>query len=233
MHGRYANFWVSALGEVHFLVVHKLRYSDIFVLILSKYRFLSATHLVGSGELLDEDQKNLLSNERSAFAIGASLAASHGFQTNELPATEALEETLTRLSLGHFDPLATLSVMLRVNDEYPMDEVAFFQCTVRYVEKDGKTLVTRVYSHQLPVASSVSDFLDSVDEEVVPVLLGKEAVYRSMYGREISDENDVVLAPDRDQLEHLAFEAQRDLDATIQRVSGAFRLLRLEQSLGG
>jgi len=54
-----------------------------------------------------------------------------------------------------------------------------------------------------------------------------------MYGREISDENDVVLAPDRDQLEHLAFEAQRDLDATIQRVSGAFRLLRLEQSLGG
>lgn len=194
---------------------------------------MSATHLVGSGELLDEDCKSLLSNERSAFAIGASMAASRGFQTNELPATDAIEETLTRLSLGRFDPLATLSVMLRVNDEYPMDEFAFFQCTVRYVERDGKTLVTRVYSHQLPVAKTVGDFLASVDEEVVPVLLGKEAVYRSMYGREISEETEVVLAPDKDQLEQLAYDAQRDLDATIQRVSGAFRLLRLEQSLSG
>lgn len=74
--------------------------------------------------------------------------------------------------------MATLSVMLRVNDEYPMDESAFFQCIVRYVERDGKTLVTRVCSHQLPVAKTVSDFLESVDEDVVPVLLGKEAVYR-------------------------------------------------------
>lgn len=194
-------------------------------------RFLSATHLVGSGELLDEDHKCLLNNERSAFAIGASLAASQGFATNELPAMEAVNETLTRLSLGRFDPLATLSVMLRVNEEYPMDEAAFFQCIVRYVERDGKTLVTRICSHQLPVAKDASEFLESVDEEVVPVLLGKEAVYRSMYGREISDENEVVLAPDKEQLERLAYEAQRDLDATIQRVSGAYRLLCLEHSL--
>jgi Sec23/Sec24 zinc finger/Sec23/Sec24 trunk domain len=193
--------------------------------------FLSATHLVGSGELLDIDRKGLLNNERSAFAIGASLAASRGFATNELPATEAVNETLTRLSLGRFDPLVTLSMMLRVNAEYPMDDTAFFQCTVRYVEKNGQTLVTRVCSHQLPVAKDVSDFLESVDEEVVPVMLGKEAVYRSMFGREISDENEVVLAPDKDQLEKLAYEAQRDLDATIQRVSGAYRLLRLEHSL--
>lgn len=196
-------------------------------------RFLSATHLVGSGELLDEDQKTLLSNERSAFAIGASLAASRGFQTNELPDKEAVSETLTRLSLGRFDPLTTLSVMLRVNDNFPMDKYAFIQCTVRYVEKDGKTLVTRVCSHQLLVAETVGDFLESIDEEVIPVLLGKEAVYRSMYGREISDETEVVLAPNKEELERLAYEAQRDLDATIQRVSGAFRLLRLEQSLGG
>ena len=194
---------------------------------------MSATHLVGSGELLDEDRKGLLNNERSAFAIGASQAASRGFATNELPATEAVNETLTRLSLGRFDPLATLSVMLRVNETYPMDENAFFQCIVRYVEKDGQTLVTRVFSHQLPVAKDASDFLESVDEEVIPVLLGKEAVYRSMYGREISDENDVVLAPDEDLLEKLAYEAQRDLDATIQRVSGAYRLLCLENSLNG
>lgn len=193
--------------------------------------FLSATHLAGSGELLDEGRKGLLNNERSAFAVGASLAASRGFATNELPVTDAVNETLTRLSLGRFDPLATLSVMLRVNEVYPMDATAFFQCTVRHVEKDGQTLVTRVCSHQLSVSKDASDFLESVDEEVVPVILGKEAVYRSMYGREIDDENEVVLAPDKDQLENLAYEAQRDLDATIQRVSGAYRLLCLERSL--
>lgn len=195
-------------------------------------RFLSATHLVGSGELMDDERKCLLNNERSAFAIGASSAASRGFKTNDLPAKEAVEETLTRLSLGRVDPLATLSVMLRVNEEYPVEETAFFQCTVRFVEKDGGTLVTRVFSHELPVAKKVTDFLESVDEEVVPVLLGKEAVYRSMYGREITDETEVVLAPDKEKLEQLAYEAQRDLDATIQRISGAFRLLRLERSLG-
>lgn len=181
---------------------------------------------------MGDDRKCLLNNERSAFAIGASSAASLGFSTNELPVKEAVSETLTRLSLGRFDPLATLSVMLRVNEDYPIEETAFFQIIVRFVEKDGKTLCTRVYSHQLPVAKNVSDFLSSVDEEVVPVLLGKEAVYRSMYGREITDETEVVLAPDKEKLEQLAYEAQRDLDATIQRISGAFRLLRLEQSLG-
>ena len=137
-------------------------------------RFLSATHLVGSGELLEENYKTLLSNERSAFAVGASMAAGRGFQTNELPDREAVDETLTRLSLGRFDPLATLSVMLRVNEKYPVDENAFIQCTVRYVEKDGLTIVTRVCSHTLSVAKTVSDFLQSVDEEVIPVLMGKE-----------------------------------------------------------
>lgn len=53
-----------------------------------------------------------------------------------------------------------------------------------------------------------------------------------MYGREISEDTEVVLAPGKEQLERLAYDAQRDLDATIQRISGAFRLLRLEQSLG-
>lgn len=53
-----------------------------------------------------------------------------------------------------------------------------------------------------------------------------------MYGRELVSQDQVVLAPGEEQLEQLAYEAQRDLDATIQRISGAFRLLRLEKSLG-
>lgn len=251
---------------------------------------------MGSGELLDDDRKGPLKNERSAFAVGASLAASKGFKTNDLPDTELVEKT-TRLSLGRFDPLATLSVMLSVDEDDSDDEEesaeesesededeedddksdddnsddsskdveagkgkyveagkgkdeeagesesgsrdpeleenAYFQCTVRYVERDGNTLVTRVYTHQLPIADGVADFLESVDDEVIPVVLGREAVYRAMYGREISEDTEVVLAPDKEELEDLAYEAQQDLDATVQRISGAFRLLRLERGMSG
>lgn len=147
-----------------------------------------------------------------------------------------VESTLTRIRLGRFDPLSTVSLMLRLNDLYQHESHALFQFVARYVDQDGATLVTRVYTHRLAVAKDTVEFLDGVDEEVVPVLLAKEAVSRSVLGRELpsADDNDnnggcggaVV---DSLQLENLAVQAQKDLDATIQRVSGAFRLLSLEK----
>ena len=89
------------------------------------------------------------------------------------------------------------------------------------------TLVTKVSTHRLPIALSVHDFLDSMDEEVIPIVLGKEAVFRSIVGREDEEAIDVLVA-DTDQVERLAFEAQKDLDSTIHRVSGAYRLIGLE-----
>jgi hypothetical protein len=127
--------------------------------------------------------------------------------------------------------MSTFSVMLQLRDLLPEDEHAIFQYIARYVDQDGKTLVTRISTHRLPVANDVSEFLDSVDEEVVPVLLGKEAVYRSMYGREV--DGNVIDATDHAQLEKLAYDAQADIDATIQSVSGAFRLLGLEEGTRG
>jgi hypothetical protein len=176
------------------------------------------------GEFVD-DETGLLANERSAFATGSALAAQKGISTNNLPVEAA--SSLTRIRLGRYDPLSTISVMLRLNDNE--EEYATFQCTARYV--DGKTLVTRVSTHRLAIAKDVSSFLDEVDEEVVPVLLGKEAVYRSMYGREVDGVS--LDATDPAQLEKLAYEAQRDMDATIQNISGAFRLLGLEEGVRG
>ena len=66
------------------------------------------------------------------------------------------------------------------------------------------------------VAANVNSYLDSLDEPVVAVLLGKEAVYRAMYGR-------------GDKGQEWALQAQQDLDTTIQNVSGAFRLLGLKE----
>lgn len=118
--------------------------------------------------------------------------------------------------------------MLRPNDFFQHDEYAFFQCIVRYVDRDGETLITRVTTHRLTVAKDVGEFLEAVDEEVVPVLLGKEAVYRSMFGRDV-DVEQPFLAPHTGQLDDMAYDAQRDLDHTVFQISGAFRLLSLEK----
>ena len=72
----------------------------------------------------------------------------------------------------------TMSVTKKSPKKSEEMQYAYFQCTARYVERDGKTLVTRVYTHQLPIAQDVEDFLESVDDEVIPVVLGREAVYR-------------------------------------------------------
>jgi hypothetical protein len=173
----------------------------------------------------------MLINERSGFAVGASLAAAKKFPTNNLPVRDMVESTLTRIRLGRFDPLSTVSIMLRLNDFYQHESHAVFQFVARHVDRDGATLVTRVFTHRLSIAKDTVEFLDGVDEEVVPVLLAKEAVSRSMMGRELPSEEEAggTAMVDSLQLDNLALLAQRDLDATIQRISGAFRLLALEK----
>lgn len=92
-------------------------------------------------------------------------------------------------------------------------------------------MITRVCTHRFEVAKSVSDYVKHADDEVVSVLLAKGAVYRSLHGREeTEDTKDKVVAGDPETLERLAYDAQLDLDATVQRISGAFRLLGLEES---
>jgi len=90
--------------------------------------------------------------------------------------------------------------------------------------------VTRVSSHRLPLARDVRDYLDGIDEEVLPIVLGKEAVYRSVVGR-YDDEPEVeALAGDADTMDMLAEDAQTDLDHTVHCISSAFRVLLLDDS---
>ena len=209
--------------------------------------FLTPTHLVGPGELLDDEAKktnsskkkyngSILYNERSAYALGASLAAQkHNIPTHHLPATEFVDSTMTRVIVGRVDPLSTYSIMFRTNDSVGQktteeDNYAFFQCIARFVEDDA--LVTRVSNHRLTIAKNMGEFLDCVDEEVIPVVLGKEAVYRSMYGREMEG-YEALDAPSPTQLEGLAFRSQEDLDNTISRISGSYRLWGLSHGTRG
>lgn len=190
--------------------------------------FLEVTHLVGMGEFVDEEQI-LLPNERASFAAGSALAAKHGTETNKLPDREAFENMVTRVRICRYDPLTTLSIMLRVLPEISADtEFAYFQFVVRFMDASGSKMITRVATNRLSLAKDVSTYLDSVDEEVIPVVLAKEAVYRALYGRE----SDIVLngePVDPAELENLAYEVQKDIDTTIQNISGEFRLLGLQE----
>lgn len=187
--------------------------------------------MVGPGTIVDVTEKNvILENERSGFAVGASLATRQGIKTNKLPVFEKIELSMTRIELPRVDPLTTIGVMLAVNDTIEKeDDITFFQTTVRFVDPSGTKMITRVCSKRLPVASDISEFVDGVDSEAVSVLLAKGAVYRALYGQEETENaRDTVTAGDVDQLEKLSHEAQLDIDCTIARISGAFRLLGLE-----
>ena len=195
--------------------------------------FISPTQLCGSGEVLPDQASQMVENERPAFAKGAELAAEKGFKTNKFPSTEALELSMTRIQVGRVDPLSTFTVMLDIDDSMAEeDQYAFFQLVTRFVSRTGHEEITRVCTFRLPVAKDVSDFVGSVDDEAMSVVLGKAAVYRSLHGREeTSDTRDKTAAGDTDSQEKLAYDAQLDIDATVQRISGAFRLLGLEAKM--
>jgi hypothetical protein len=143
------------------------------------------------------------------------------------PNLDFLESSLMRIRLGRFDKLSTFSVMLRANDSCQNDEHAVFQFVVRYIHSD--VLITRVTTQRLLVAANSVEFLDSIDEEVIPVMLAKEAVYRSMFGRNIKESNDEQPTSAPTQLDNYAYDAQNDLDYTVFKVSASFRLLSLEK----
>lgn len=202
---------------------------------------MEPTHVVGSGEFAEEPERRLYEHEEAAFRAGVKLAAEAEIPTDDMPSAEALETLLTRIRLGRYDPLSTFSVMLRIDDsmlealqrggdENGPDDFVVVQCVSRYCI-DGHTLVTRITTSRLSIAPTVSAFLDSIDENVVPVLLAKEAVYRSIYGREVDGK--LADATDPTQLERLAYESQRDIDFTIQQVSASFRMLGLEEGTRG
>ena len=192
--------------------------------------------MIGPGDLLPHPDGPLV-NEEVAFDHAVQLMEKNSptnrkkanTSTPAFPSLEMLELSLTRIRLGRFDPRSTFSVMLRLNEFFQRgDEHAHVQGVTRYVDRDGQFLVTAVTTHRLAVAHNVGEFLDAIDEQVVPVLLAKEAVYRSMFGREQVDVAHPFLAPHAGQLDDLAYDAQQDLDNTISRISGAFKLLRLE-----
>ena len=186
--------------------------------------FLSPTSVVGPGVVEYDDERSVLANEQGSYAHGAQRAAANGLPTNNLPSKDTISMTLTRLRLGRFDRLATHTLMMQVNDDIRQDDQhATFQFVARFVTSDGNYLVTRVFTHRLPVAD-MHQFLAGQRSEVVAICLGREAVFRATAGRGSTGEEEVTVV-DRDRDEELSNDARKDIDATIHLASAAFRLL--------
>lgn len=195
--------------------------------------FMDPAQLVGPGEIMPVETDQMMDSELEAYMEGQELAEDNDHDTENLPMEEAIALSLTRIKVARFDPLTTLAVMCQVNDSMEdEDEAAFFQFVTRYYDKEGEKMVTRVVSFRLDVAEDVAEFVSSVDDEAISVILAKSAVYRAVHGRdETEGAKDMTVAGDNETLEKLSYEAQLDMDATIQRISGAFRLLGLEESM--
>jgi len=185
--------------------------------------FINPTRIIGPAVGVDDDAAYILPSEQALFVSCADMASSCGISTENLPDPDVIQRTLSRIVVGRFDPLASLSVMLEVTDKIEREQSkhAFFQIIARWVENDGKTIVTRVYSHRMQVARTIHDFLDGLDEDVIPVFLAREAVLRAIVQEGAEDT--------WDESEELAVEARRALDATVHRISRAYRLLSQER----
>mmetsp|Transcript_31582 Transcript_31582/g.76274 ORF Transcript_31582/g.76274 Transcript_31582/m.76274 type:complete len:1031 (+) Transcript_31582:58-3150(+) len=193
--------------------------------------FMTPSTLNGPGELIAEDA-DMLETERKGYEEGVELAVEEGFETKDLPLADALDVSMTRIKLGRVDPLSTISVLLELNEtfEEENDTHCFFQFISRHVDRKGQRFITRVYTYRFPVAKDTTDFIENANSDVVAVVLAKTAVYRTLHGREETEEvRDKVTAGDTETLEKLANETQLDIDATVQRISGSFRLLGLEK----
>ena len=68
--------------------------------------------------MLTGNVTDILENERSSFAMGASLATNKGMKTDKLPLQDALEISMTRVNFGRADPYSTVAVLVELNDSF-------------------------------------------------------------------------------------------------------------------
>eukprot|EP00592_Proboscia_alata_P002243 CAMPEP_0194366936 /NCGR_PEP_ID=MMETSP0174-20130528/15053_1 /TAXON_ID=216777 /ORGANISM="Proboscia alata, Strain PI-D3" /LENGTH=1108 /DNA_ID=CAMNT_0039142453 /DNA_START=48 /DNA_END=3374 /DNA_ORIENTATION=+ len=209
----------------------------------------------------NHSKSRVLPNEQAVYAKCASLAALHSLPTANLPSDSHIESSRTRLHLGRFDPLSTLSIQMEVVDDdikaaednanekdaesgtdHQERQYAYFQFVTRCVNSQGTELITRVFTHRMTLSTSVHDFLDGVQEDILPVLLAKEAVLRCVLGGSgrmsygssggsSSSATSTGLYSGNEEEETSSEVARRDLDATVNRISRAYRLLGMSSHL--
>lgn len=141
-----------------------------------------------------------------------------------------VESTRCRFRFGRYDTKASLSLMFQVSQNIHLDEhnYAHFQFITRHLDfQDRNSIITRVITQRVPIARSDKEIFQSLNEEVIAVLLGKEAAFRCMV-TESSKHNKEYLTVDPAEINTFAQEVQNDIDATVHSMFKAYQTYSLQ-----
>ena len=112
---------------------------------------------------------------------------------------------------------------------------AVFQFIVRYTNPNNPSdFITRVVTQQLDIITdttssdgSLIQFFDSLQMDVLPILLAKEAAYRCMvYSEEVDDEDEDNTVYGHEEIEDVVLKTQEELDTTAHRIVDTCKQLR-------
>ncbi len=133
------------------------------------------------------------------------------------------QESSLCFQMNRYDPLASLSLLFDVHQS-KQQQHAYFQWIVSYTYANDS--ITKVLTHQLPIANDRIDFMDAIDSDIIAVLLAKEAVHRTMttFSQQLFRKNN-----NREEEQVMTQDAKYDLDTTIHLISKQFQLSKLQQ----
>lgn len=172
--------------------------------------FITPTCMHGQCEQLLEDSINAISlNELSIY--DKSSPKGKRFSVN------TIESTRCRFLFGRHDSKSSLSIIMQVKNKISLDEDthAHFQFIAHFLDpNDRKVLITRVISQRIPIARSDHEIFETLNEDVISVLLGKEAAFRCMVAETKQNKNEIVVT-DPHEIQLFAEDVQNDIDATV------------------
>ena len=144
---------------------------------------------------------------------------------------EILESTRTRFQIGRLDPKSTISVMIHVDDDADGEALktnnAVFQFIVRYTNPHNPSdFITRVVTQQLDIITDTTSsdggfiqFFNSLQMDILPTLLAKEAAYRCMvYSEDVDDDEEDNALYGHEEIEDAVLKTQEELDTTVHRI---------------
>ena len=184
------------------------------------FSFITPTLCHGSGTINKEAQSPC-PNERAVFV---DCSSRQGLQSSHAISNKIVKSTLTQIQMGRYDPTSSISILMDVTKAIP-DHFSYghFQFVTRYIDPlDITTLVTRVATQRVAISKDTSIFLQSLNDEAVPVTLAKEAAFRSMILRNNDDDDRSAVVSESD-VDVCGFLARRDLDSTVYAISKAYR----------
>jgi hypothetical protein len=186
---------------------------------------ISPKFIHGPCEQLDDSSSRMLCrNEESIYSRCSGNESSVSDMT--------VESTRCKFLFGRYDAKASLSLILEVLQDINLDEhhYAHFQFITRYLDlQDINSVITRVITQRVPITRNDNEIFQALNEDIIAVLLGKEAAFRCMV-TERSKHRKEYLTVDPVEINTFAEEVQNDIDATIHSMFKAYQTHNMQSN---